>query len=767
MKDLRPLVGNGSTRVKRLVRQTDAASVATLKSDMLLLQQRIDLLMVEQIPLSQSMQQQERLLSSIPDELSEAETAATKLKLFEAVLSKIRELSISLLRVGKKPTTSSALLPFDSNNRSSPPAALSTGNTQLDAVPTTPLVHPLGQPSPVGRLSFVDAFVGLADAVSAASIEDYVSAAEKMNLEEERTAYFERLQAAATANAQKLLQDERKEAEQLQRKTQRRVEELTQQLEDMKTGGQGAGSPGGGGSSKDGKSKTSAPAKDLSKEVHQLSDEKHRLTEELDSVREDLKAYQAYCAQAKEIGFAGLGSTKFLPELGLDISFPPLPEPSNASETSPRQTPVPNAPSRRFSKDTPTTGGGGGGKGNKKGKDDQLEHMFQQQVMQIDGLSAAIVYQNKILQQLKEQLPEEIRRRDREIAAARAEAQRLQQRHNAAVSEKEAIAARHKKNLRDKDAEIQSLTAEVMTYKDAQRSALEEVAADERSAKILPVVRSAGFTPPINMVQKLKGQNHVLTKMEKQMQSLNTNASSVSQQLKERDQELEGLKLEVSRMRSIIASLRKQVDNLTQELTEKSADFEHKELLLRTTTDRLSKTTEHSQSVFERSKRVELQLTKVTAALDEQQREAEELRNQLAEVEERRKEALQSFKVSHAVEVQRLNDLIAEANRETAATEQKVQQLVGANKDLRLQHAETLDSAQNVFALDRDLLEAQSAVLNPPVSVDWNEVRHRLTTLEEQTNAVVQTVDDSWKIHLRSVESNRIFLCSLMPGAET
>lgn len=278
---LRPLVGSPRGKLLSVTLGSNAfsadqsTSIAVLKSDVLLLQKRIDALSADRVPFSSQMQSQEHLLLALP---VEGNGPGSKQALLEAVLQKTSELSQALMTM--------------TSDDSASPASLRTPK----------------------RASFVEQFVTLADRVASGAFDDYRSELAKTSLKGKKE----------EANAESVRAEKEKEAA-VQAKHAAELQEQAMTNESQKAVMaaeiEGLKSQLAAFSDKGGKDGAAAQLATAHKE---LQESNRKLQEEHDRLRGLVEAFNKTSELGIRMAFQGITTTKFIQMCGLDVDVPQL-----------------------------------------------------------------------------------------------------------------------------------------------------------------------------------------------------------------------------------------------------------------------------------------------------------------------------------------------------------------------------------------------------------------------------------------------------------
>uniref|UniRef100_A0A7S1ISG0 Uncharacterized protein n=1 Tax=Eutreptiella gymnastica TaxID=73025 RepID=A0A7S1ISG0_9EUGL len=293
-KELRPLASSPRGKLLNATlsgtnTQTDlSTSIAILKSDVLLLQKRIDCMSVDQVPFTSQMQFQEQLLLSLPG----AADGMNKQVLTELVLQKVNQLAQFMLQMA-----------FND------PAA---GKHQ-------------------GRASTVEAFTKFVDRVGSTAFSDFRSQLSKASLEEKKDAMMaernrsveERLAEQAERNAQ--------EMQHVQEEHEKNMAAMEEEAESLRAQLAALNEKGGG--------KDANPAA----QIKELTEANRKLQEEHDRLRGLVDSFNKASELGCKIAFQGITTKKFLQMCGVDIDIPteeemthPLPAQEEVHEEPPK-----------------------------------------------------------------------------------------------------------------------------------------------------------------------------------------------------------------------------------------------------------------------------------------------------------------------------------------------------------------------------------------------------------------------------------------------
>jgi hypothetical protein len=229
----------------------DGNSFAVLKADLLLLQKRIDLLGYDKIPISCRMQEQEKFVISLPANNNAAATSlngttedasdTTKRVLFEALLNKIQELCVAMLKIGGKDLDPNKLLLPIRDGHLPSPRDLRSASQPLPAVSSTAAAHsafslscPFGPNTSAGRESYVHTFIAFTDAVAASSIDNFRSTASKLNLESEWRETIAKIQQKCNTELEEMNEKYSRITQQQQQQFDQKVSLLQTEINELK-----------------------------------------------------------------------------------------------------------------------------------------------------------------------------------------------------------------------------------------------------------------------------------------------------------------------------------------------------------------------------------------------------------------------------------------------------------------------------------------------------------------------------------------------------
>eukprot|EP00993_Chasmostoma_nieuportense_P002631 NODE_340_length_2382_cov_53.500665_g318_i0.p1 GENE.NODE_340_length_2382_cov_53.500665_g318_i0~~NODE_340_length_2382_cov_53.500665_g318_i0.p1 ORF type:complete len:767 (-),score=253.40 NODE_340_length_2382_cov_53.500665_g318_i0:82-2358(-) len=754
MKDLRPLVHHSSKHLVRSTQKVDATSLTVLKSDILLLQKRIDLLDNDKPLLSHDMQQQERLLLSLPTAEEEGDLQEVKNQLFEVVIDKVRELSLQLLRVRSKNPKPEARL--ESLSRPVSTASQSKGPLSLSGpIPLTPLAHPLGPPNPVSRASFVEAFVAFVDEVATSGIEDFAESIGQTNLSEQRQEQLAGLRRDMEAREQELQLHFQTRTTELQQQHAAETDALRAQLEDCKA--QIASMSTG----KD-KSKGAVP-KDLTKELKEMAEENRKLVEEMDATREQMSLVQGFCEEAKGLALRGLGDAAFLNTLGLEIDMPSLPAgfsltgEHTAPESHTTTTRRPSVHSQRKSSNTaqlPTKG--------KKNKEDQVETMAERHRLHVEGLTIGLSFQNKILLELQKQLPVELQRRDHTIESLTKEKQRSHEQLQATLHDKDLLVKRTDKALRDKQAAVDALQKQVATLEQQQREAMEEATLEHDLLRTRPHVMD-GRTAPVTLVQKFKGQHHTIGQMEKHLSEVKSTSESAQAQVQQLARQLGELQVENTSLGEHNQELQTKVTELQHAFDLKSSEFDAQEAKLKSTNGRLSKTLEQSASAFERVKMLELRCEGAAESIATLQTTLQQTTEQHAQEAGTSSREHAALVEQHSIDCAVLEQRIRKGEQAVERAEAKLKEVTQMLQVARAELNNISEKVDEVLNLAGRLLQLQFSVLGPnSKGVIWHDLDVQLQSITSELGNLSGAVDDNWAAHITTLRKEAQYISHLV-----
>eukprot|EP00670_Eutreptiella_braarudii_P008223 CAMPEP_0174312090 /NCGR_PEP_ID=MMETSP0810-20121108/4082_1 /TAXON_ID=73025 ORGANISM="Eutreptiella gymnastica-like, Strain CCMP1594" /NCGR_SAMPLE_ID=MMETSP0810 /ASSEMBLY_ACC=CAM_ASM_000659 /LENGTH=785 /DNA_ID=CAMNT_0015420415 /DNA_START=172 /DNA_END=2529 /DNA_ORIENTATION=+ len=767
----------------------DAASVAVLKSDLLALQNRIDILNMEKpkTAISHPMQQQEKWLLSIAA-LDGDDMVETKAKLLESVLTKIRELSALLGRMGTKSglvsphNQSDALLNLSDEVAALPPVTpdlspcaasrpmsatdynVKSAVGAVSPAPPTPLLLPFGGNRNTGRSSYVDVFVALIDALTAACVEDYdpQNLSKTLSIEEEkrriieqvRTEYLEateKLKSEHAAYISQLQSDHKEDMERLQSKLDEHQQHLT--LAMTRKGG--------------------APekmSKDTAKEMKELHDENARLLESLEALEKVHQQHKAELEEAKAVAFGGVLDQQSLVSLGFDVKVPEVQSPRE--EAPPPSmlevTTKPRAPSRAGLGDrrpSATMAAMTTRAVDKKGKvaeKDEGESKTARLQGKLDAYHAVLQEQNRILQQVQKQLPDMLNKRASEDKRLRDEATRLRQLLDAAVDDREHSKAETQKKLRDKQAEVICLRKELEQYQTERTSQLLEIETEQRTHKALPLVMHVDHPAPLGLMQKLKGQGQTLSKLDKQLAQAQSDAAASEEQVALLQKEVKSVKEQKEGMETALWEAKQKCEKLAYELDNTRTELEETKSKLQWVSDRFAQQSAASSAVYQRAKRLELELQKANRTFESLQEEKSQMEVSQCESLSRREQEMQEMMTGRDTVERRAEEDMQKKEQELLVANERVVSLRQQLKEAKEAVTQTVMQAADLFEHGNLLMSIQFSILNPTPSQEKPlDLKRQLVEVGKSLAALEPSVDSSWLAHIRTLEHEQQWLTNI------
>eukprot|EP01006_Ploeotia_vitrea_P050017 TRINITY_DN67402_c1_g1_i1.p1 TRINITY_DN67402_c1_g1~~TRINITY_DN67402_c1_g1_i1.p1 ORF type:complete len:818 (-),score=128.30 TRINITY_DN67402_c1_g1_i1:87-2540(-) len=773
----------------------DNAAITVLRSDLLVVQRRIDMLRREPRVISAKMQDQEGFLFALPP-ISEGEThLAVKVKLYEALLHRVRELCGMLLVItGRDPRTAN-LIPKDI-----PPLrpALPTATELVkrphpppgkQGSPRHPAPLPLapGQCGPIGIPSFVDLLMCLSEAVEIVTqAKDEESGPPLLviiqNLENQKKAMLEDHEKKMKEQKESMIIDHSKKIEQMIAKHKKEVQKLTDTVEDLR-----AHITKLQDKTHDKKREQGISREQYLKELRELNDANKRLQEESDSLKEKFEITQAQYQAGVTLAFAGLNKN-FLQEVGLSIHVPELetetferavtedleqllakqPQKSSSHHpASPNRLSVMQTQPRSISPTALFTSPVGINTKLKDKKDIQiaeLQQMLTTMRLHVATLQATLKQQNNVYHQIATQVPKLLQKSMDDTARAQKDAQHAQLLLKTNFEDKKMDELMWDRKLQAKDADIQELQQQLDDLIEERKEDSKLVT--QHLKEFVPQVATPGLVKPESINMRMNTLELELTRRHRQNDELREKIKNLEADVQSRDQE-------ISSLQSLIADLQTQVEGLQNDATvlsaaadesSSTAALEHKRN--KYAAKQLAKMDDDCSHQFEKIKVLELSLTKANSTIAQWKRENTKTQKQLEEERE-------TSKIAVSEREKKIEELNAELD-ENAKKHAEV--VVGLEKTivdwkntvlLEERHTEKMQKkVLEIFDIDKRLLRAQYVTMQQKQqSHNLTEVAAQLKKLDEQIQLLVKRFagGDRWPVpHLNTVKKEAKFLYDLV-----
>uniref|UniRef100_A0A7S1IFS8 Uncharacterized protein n=1 Tax=Eutreptiella gymnastica TaxID=73025 RepID=A0A7S1IFS8_9EUGL len=785
MKDLRPLTrtpsANPANRFaeRRQIRSAgavrsapDAAMLAVLKSDVLSVQRRIDTLSIDRPPpgITHTMQQQEKLMLSLMAGDDEDEVLETKAKLLEHLLTKVHELSTALAHVVAK---AGVVAPFQEGCplftrqaaeeamdmaalRRRPPSAAEYnprgGGPPRNPTPPIPLSMPYGKFSK-GHGSFIDVFLALSDALAAISVEGYdCSKTTPVDLDAEKNKAVDALRSDYEQQIKQLIEQHAIDMSKAEAEHDLQMKACFGELEDLQM--QMAGAAG-----KDKKGVMEKTAKDIGAQLKELQQENDTLLRQLDSLKAEMEAQKINEAEATYAAFGGVLDTKLMQSLGFNVEIPEASKPTD------------NGDARYDGRRGSLMSNAGGppnlqlGKGKKGTDENETAKLMKQLEKKVEAYSSTLKRQNQVLHEVQNTLPGMMQKRDNEVENLHTEIQNLQQRVAVLIDDRDTHLAKTRKSLRDKQAEVICLRAELNDSLKEQKSQLQLVEEDHRAMKSLPILMTPNRPAPITVVQKMNHQTTNILKLEQQL--------AESMKVADRaERQVDSLTVELSHMKQANEQLKTQVRALTQQTAEaewtlemKSSELEDAQAKLKQTVERMQRNADASGLVYERSKRMELQLHKANDTIEALGQSRIEFERSVQEDSDRKEQETSRLLSSKETARGILEEALRQKDKDLQWSETKLAQMKEQCATTKDKLKKTAKHALDLFELGTLLMSIQFSVLNP-LSQDHkaSALKAQLVGLGQDLTAMHSQVDDSWLAHISALQNERRWLESILDG---
>jgi hypothetical protein len=380
----------------------------------------------------------------------------------------------------------------------------------------------------------------------------------------------------------------------------------------------------------------------------------------------------------------------------------------------------------------------------------------------LDAYHAVLQEQNRILQQVQKQLPDMLNKRASEDKRLRDEATRLRQLLDAAVDDREHSKAETQKKLRDKQAEVICLRKELEQYQTERTSQLLEIETEQRTHKALPLVMHVDHPAPLGLMQKLKGQGQTLSKLDKQLAQAQSDAAASEEQVALLQKEVKSVKEQKEGMETALWEAKQKCEKLAYELDNTRTELEETKSKLQWVSDRFAQQSAASSAVYQRAKRLELELQKANRTFESLQEEKSQMEVSQCESLSRREQEMQEMMTGRDTVERRAEEDMQKKEQELLVANERVVSLRQQLKEAKEAVTQTVMQAADLFEHGNLLMSIQFSILNPTPSQEKPlDLKRQLVEVGKSLAALEPSVDSSWLAHIRTLEHEQQWLTNI------
>lgn len=324
------------------------------------------------------------------------------------------------------------------------------------------------------------------------------------------------------------------------------------------------------------------------------------------------------------------------------------------------------------------------------------------------------------------------------------------------------VKQRPKKKLRDKQAEVICLRKELEQYQTERTSQLLEIETEQRTHKALPLVMHVDHPAPLGLMQKLKGQGQTLSKLDKQLAQAQSDAAASEEQVALLQKEVKSVKEQKEGMETALWEAKQKCEKLAYELDNTRTELEETKSKLQWVSDRFAQQSAASSAVYQRAKRLELELQKANRTFESLQEEKSQMEVSQCESLSRREQEMQEMMTGRDTVERRAEEDMQKKEQELLVANERVVSLRQQLKEAKEAVTQTVMQAADLFEHGNLLMSIQFSILNPTPSQEKPlDLKRQLVEVGKSLAALEPSVDSSWLAHIRTLEHEQQWLTNI------